>query len=166
MSIYGSFNTQPPEGGWVSCLLRANKRMSFNTQPPEGGWGRLRPPAGGAGCFNTQPPEGGWTNLRCRSALKPCFNTQPPEGGWGNNQPHQFVIGVSTHSRLKAAGTGRRNAAVPERVSTHSRLKAAGSLHLSTRGNTLCFNTQPPEGGWGSIGGNNHGQETFQHTAA
>jgi len=34
----GSFNTQPPEGGWQ---LRHNRRgigVSFNTQPPEGGW--------------------------------------------------------------------------------------------------------------------------------
>ncbi|WP_455019888.1 hypothetical protein [Kingella denitrificans] len=38
MTSIGSFNTQPPEGGW--CVGRApllNVRR-FNTQPPEGGW--------------------------------------------------------------------------------------------------------------------------------
>ena len=33
-------------------------------------------------------------------------------------------------------------------VSTHSRPKAAGSYCLRLHGHSLCFNTQPPEGGW------------------
>ena len=34
-----SFNTQPPEGGWVSRLRVTVGVEPFNTQPPEGGWG-------------------------------------------------------------------------------------------------------------------------------
>ena len=34
----GSFNTQPPEGGWKRSSLHRAKHQSFNTQPPEGGW--------------------------------------------------------------------------------------------------------------------------------
>ena len=34
-------------------------------------------------------------------------------------------------------------------VSTHSRLKAAGSKPANHTGNRKSFNTQPPEGGWG-----------------
>ena len=33
-------------------------------------------------------------------------------------------------------------------VSTHSRPKAAGVRKKPTRPNLICFNTQPPEGGW------------------
>ena len=33
-----SFNTQPPEGGWLPSPIRRCKATSFNTQPPEGGW--------------------------------------------------------------------------------------------------------------------------------
>ena len=33
-----SFNTQPPEGGWVADKSGALAYYSFNTQPPEGGW--------------------------------------------------------------------------------------------------------------------------------
>ena len=33
-----------------------------------------------------------------------CFNTQPPEGGWLNPNRKQVVDTVSTHSRPKAAG--------------------------------------------------------------
>ena len=33
-----SFNTQPPEGGWVTQFRTCTFGSSFNTQPPEGGW--------------------------------------------------------------------------------------------------------------------------------
>ena len=33
-----SFNTQPPEGGWISALAKSSPIKGFNTQPPEGGW--------------------------------------------------------------------------------------------------------------------------------
>ena len=32
------FNTQPPEGGWLSETVYGKSILSFNTQPPEGGW--------------------------------------------------------------------------------------------------------------------------------
>ena len=32
-----SFNTQPPEGGWLRQRLKQDDQR-FNTQPPEGGW--------------------------------------------------------------------------------------------------------------------------------
>ena len=37
------------------------------------------------------------------------------------------------------------------RVSTHSRLKAAGPANSDTGTADGGFNTQPPEGGWGSM---------------
>ena len=56
--------------------------------------------------FNTQPPEGGWRWPRPVHNHHLGFNTQPPEGGWDaigdGEQPNEAV---STHSRLKAAGT-------------------------------------------------------------
>ena len=32
------FNTQPPEGGWVTDFMNQEDNACFNTQPPEGGW--------------------------------------------------------------------------------------------------------------------------------
>ena len=79
---YGSFNTQPPEGGCVTPILLTCGTASFNTQPPEGGCfvaivyllGVLkvsthsRPKAAAFGC--------------CKPTIgEDCFNTQPPEGG-------------------------------------------------------------------------------------
>ena len=36
-----SFNTQPPEGGWVFINTVGFSLSGFNTQPPEGGWVQL-----------------------------------------------------------------------------------------------------------------------------
>ena len=55
---------------------------------------------------------------------------------------------VSTHSRPKAAG-GRATATTGcVIVSTHSRPKAAGRRWGNQKTQVVCFNTQPPEGGW------------------
>ena len=77
--------------------------------------------------FNTQPPEGGWELSVEFEEVLACFNTQPPEGGWSKQPIQTCRLTVSTHSRLKAAGT----ASNPPSKWPHG------------------FNTQPPEGGWG-----------------
>ena len=55
---------------------------------------------------------------------------------------------VSTHSRLKAAGREWGDEKGEFVVSTHSRLKAAGTQHPRLIDANVSFNTQPPEGGW------------------
>ena len=55
---------------------------------------------------------------------------------------------VSTPSRLKAAGSCFTPFSVMTGVSTHSRLKAAGHKRAVHRFARAGFNTQPPEGGW------------------
>ena len=58
--------------------------------------------------------------------LRYSFNTQPPEGGWA-----EYMYTLSR-----------------KLVSTHSRLKAAGTRFVFIQALSFCFNTQPPEGGW------------------
>ena len=99
-----SFNTQPPEGGWVAvaCHVFDNIvstrsrpkaagpvgrtppriRCRFNTQPPEGGWNYYYFELSQSARFNTQPPEGGWFLANFGGTDRTRFNTQPPEGGW------------------------------------------------------------------------------------
>ena len=36
--LFQSFNTQPPEGGWLQDSSAIKVLSGFNTQPPEGGW--------------------------------------------------------------------------------------------------------------------------------
>ena len=59
-----------------------------------------------------------------------------------------LVTAVSTHSRLKAAGSCYTARDIRHFVSTHSRLKAAGHFPFACFQPIGCFNTQPPEGGW------------------
>ena len=97
-------------------------------------------------------------------------------------------LSVSTHSRLKAAGCWSFIFTTARGVSTHSRLKAAGfdrlfCKHLKQFQHTaarrrlganfsllglgfLCFNTQPPEGGWSHMQQATSHYQKFQHTAA
>ena len=104
-----SFNTQPPEGGWLLMRLRflgilefqhtaARRRLGardhrvvfivrFNTQPPEGGWSAKGIGRTPKNSFNTQPPEGGWMQGSKPMTVKNSFNTQPPEGGWAQDTP-------------------------------------------------------------------------------
>ena len=76
------------------------------------------------------------------------FNTQPPEGGWRFRRSGHGPLGVSTHSRPKAAGSEWCATALRLPVSTHSRPKAAGCSGGRDKVSRTGFNTQPPEGGW------------------
>ena len=65
MSIFSlfarqSFNTQPPEGGWVKNGMPFNPyKVSTHSRLKAAGHHRPAKPVGLSG-FNTQPPEGGW----------------------------------------------------------------------------------------------------------
>ena len=148
--VKGSFNTQPPEGGWGAVGAMIKDVMCFNTQPPEGGWLSRVKPYPLCGGFNTQPPEGGWISTVPRLRRRRCFNTQPPEGGWHPPQPRSRTMTAmfqhtAARRRLVLDAVGHGFACV---VSTHSRPKAAGTTKQSETTPTCRFNTQPPEGGW------------------
>ena len=127
--------------------------------------------------------------MSCYRLLPTCFNTQPPKGGWVKNGKLLFIpAGVSTHSRLKAAGQIKNIKQKTNTVSTHSRLKAAGrdgacrfdwrhrfntqppkggwSHSINTAAARRGFNTQPPKGGWPLRDSSHSRSELFQHTAA
>ena len=78
-----------------------------------------------------------------------CFNSQPPEGGW---QAACARVIRELMFQLTAArrrlDPSRQPSARSSLVSTHSRPKAAGCTQVLTSGHILCFNSQPPEGGW------------------
>ena len=102
----GSFNTQPPEGGWALYKATGKVPTLFQHTAARRRLGRFlnglvlkvkvsthsRPKA--AGCLGINFYH-----------LERCFNTQPPEGGWDELLTYQrFFESVSTHSRPKAAG--------------------------------------------------------------
>ena len=95
------------------------------------------------------------------------FNTQPPEGGWvgiAETGSHQSGFQHTAARRRLAAGYPVVSRSVL--VSTHSRPKAAGQLHKHKILVYMCFNTQPPEGGWFVAKSDALVEKVFQHTAA
>ncbi len=77
--------------------------------------------------FNTQPPEGGWKDWACLLPnLYVSTHSRPKAAGTGKAYDSTTVYVVSTHSRPKAAGYMVAAAPINDTVSTHSRPKAAG----------------------------------------
>ncbi len=77
------------------------------------------------------------------------FNTQPPEGGWSLPPTAMPVQWQFQHTAARRRLDPRRILpSLAKLVSTHSRPKAAGKLLRGLLPLNLCFNTQPPEGGW------------------
>ena len=145
----GCFNTQPPEGGWRrGCRGRGGTAVSTHSRLKAAGAVGQLDNLQLAG-FNTQPPEGGWPDCP-RRGLRGCAvstHSRLKAAGKRGFEADELTI-VSTHSRLKAAGFCFGGALFVCLVSTHSRLKAAGGRAGQGGFAAVCFNTQPPEGGW------------------
>ena len=100
-----SFNTQPPEGGWIDSGNPPNKLFPFQHTAARRRLASIAIAMGIRYSFNTQPPEGGWTDYDEAAIQSQSFNTQPPEGGWAVKADVPVTqVRVSTHSRPKAAG--------------------------------------------------------------
>ena len=166
-----SFNTQPPEGGWPPRYWFAPvARVSTHSRPKAAG-STVSDVNLTRKCFNTQPPEGGWAVFSSTSISRLKFqhtaarrrlatpskvrrlvrfvstHSRPKAAGPGLLQQTRGNV-VSTHSRPKAAGHNGNLSDFGYAVSTHSRPKAAGLRIIKHYNNSICFNTQPPEGGW------------------
>ena len=80
------------------------RRSSFNTQPPEGGWIISPSTKSGFMVSTHSRPKAAGKSFATSIFSKHCFNTQPPEGGWDGAAWISNEMMVSTHSRPKAAG--------------------------------------------------------------
>ena len=144
------FNTQPPEGGWIDFFFSPTRCVWVSTHS--------RPKAAG---IDFKPS--------LRTMMVSTHSRPKAAGPTVTSRYHRKL--VSTHSRPKAAGLHTLAVRNEEGVSTHSRPKAAGHTHLERKAVGMfqhtaarrrldirilnvkpwvCFNTQPPEGGWKS----------------
>ena len=146
-------------------------RIGFNTQPPEGGW---LSGWGTAAYFayvstHSRPKAAGYVDELFQDLPEVSTHSRPKAAG-GSFDGTLYAQKVSTHSRPKAAGYSERINHGLCMVSTHSRPKAAGLnrlpaktyhkrfQHTAARRRLVSlncrplhrfgFNTQPPEGGW------------------
>ena len=141
--------------------------LCFNTQPPEGGWSRFENFGRINVSFNTQPPEGGWADILVKGLVMKMFQHTAARGRLDSMAvPVMRWIGVSTHSRPRAAGLSTIRLGCPLRFQhTAARGRLAGQ-HRDNGIRTFGFNTQPPEGGWMPVWSVGLQVEKFQHTAA
>ena len=123
----GSFNTQPPEGGWCGILAR---RGLYDVST------HSRPKA--AGIYMPRVPN-------CRKR----FQHTAARRRLADPMAVDLTLGMFQHTaarrRLGATDGAYCQGAF---VSTHSRPKAAGCARWGDLSCSVCFNTQPPEGGW------------------
>ena len=211
MANADGFNTQPPEGGWSSDLSAVRLSPCFNTQPPEGGWlsrvatraknimfqhtaARRRleqseAKAHAVGVFQHTaarrrlvwkiPIRIGTLKFQHTAARRRLgFRSWVIFGLWlfqhtaARRRLDQFPktkeigMAVSTHSRPKAAGPpfDRKNV---RQICFNTQPPEGGWLDgLGWGSSTQCFNTQPPEGGWVLSEQPKKKSLKFQHTAA
>ena len=122
-----SFNTQPPEGGWVAeYSLREPYTLFQHTAARR----RLA-----------------WLHRNSVRCGRVSTHSRPKAAGISLFTIYNYRR-VSTHSRPKAAGdTGAIDQAMPLAFQhTAARRRLATSRRVSV--GSVSFNTQPPEGGW------------------
>ena len=127
MFIHG-FNSQPPEGGWISKAAAWPITGRFNSQPPEGGWVSF-------------PPRSYDLNVFQLTAARRRLDPSPEE--------YDPVADVSTHSRPKAAGQKYHETDIFHKSFNSQPPEGGWGLLNARRGGRVSFNSQPPEGGWG-----------------
>ena len=126
--MFGSFNTQPPEGGWRKQL---GKMLSAYVST------HSRPKA--ADRVNSEPRRR--QKFQHTAARRRLLKLGYQETG---------LVEVSTHSRPKAAETPKSNTSTRptfQHTAARRRLLSGRACLLHRQG----FNTQPPEGGCGAF---------------
>ena len=94
------------------------------------------------------------------------FNTQPPEGGWRPRRACAYWLGVSTHSRPKAAGCASTTAATAILLFQHTAARRRLALSPTAMGyinwfqHTAARRRLEPKRGMTGV------MRWFQHTAA
>ena len=146
----GRFNTQPPEGGWITLFkpdtnikfqhtatrrrlevakvfLRLSKPFQHTATRRRLGYFYKAFYLLGDVSTHSHPKAAGSVVPAARQRLRG-FNTQPPEGGWSCNAPFSSNSGVrGFNTQPPEGGWTPPSPALPK---------------------PPCFNTQPPEGGW------------------
>ena len=148
--LLGSFNTQPPEGGWSRLFVLITQHLTFQHTAA-----RRRLAARWSGrCWIRW-----FQHTAARRRLVTDIFTQLAGGQFQHTAARRRldcgVIASELMARFQHTAARRRlvhrRQGFPYflRVSTHSRPKAAGIVRNATLQEHRRFNTQPPEGGWG-----------------
>ena len=146
-----SFNTQPPEGGWVSVVTAILRHARFNTQPPEGGWQVVTHITRRNGGFQHTAArrrlEGAENNLVLRLVVS--THSRPKAAGRKTNKNYDVVWFQHTAARRRLGCLAEQYHLLSEFQHTAARRRLEGYMPVFV--GVDGFNTQPPEGGWWSL---------------
>ena len=164
---YRGFNTQPPEGGWCCLCSRARWLLSFNTQPPEGGWLSKTSATHNDHRFqHTAARRRLVADVTAHMRRQKFQHTAARRRLVNSKGVSKADVEVSTHSRPKAAGLKIGCILFKSAKFQHTAARRRLDFCILDFFALLCFNTQPPEGGWFKIWSRNLSSCLFQHTAA
>ena len=124
-----SFNTQPPEGGWVieSAKQRSNATVSTHSRPKAAGGFYTSFEMYATVSTHSRPKAAGTLPAPLTQAYFLFQHTAARRRLGPQTHFFKHFLKVSTHSRPKAAGRTCTNDSMMAFVSTHSRPKAAGA---------------------------------------
>ena len=156
-----------PKAAGLDHIAASRGLSSFNTQPPEGGWlwrffwlSQTREFQHTAARRRLGPNEMPFTFFG-----KVSTHSRPKAAGWDAGRKI-YTSMVSTHSRPKAAG-GHCRLRSREIMFQHTAARRRLAPDWQRQFYDVEFqHTAPPEGGWRRYGGTQYAQEEFQHTAA
>ena len=142
-----STHSHPKVAADVLELKTEPWHVSTHSHPKVAALLPLAQQAAGEG-FNTQPPEGGCKVADHAFGLEGVStHSHPKVAAAAKNIGAAVLVEVSTHSHPKVAAEYGADADVAAQVSTHSHPKVAARVVSVLPASSLCFNTQPPEGG-------------------
>ena len=143
-----STHSRPKAAGPYVVLL-PHFLWGFNTQPPEGGWRlTLNVIAYHSGFQHTAARRRLAPSARFRAYARPFQHTAARRRLAPSARFRAYARPFQHTAARRRLGLAASCARAAQNVSTHSRPKAAGyNLFLKDLAK-LCFNTQPPEGGW------------------
>ena len=110
-------------------------------------------------------PKAAGAEFGCGGVKLGGFNTQPPEGGWRPECDYRGRVSKFQHTaarrRLVVISTFQTMIKMFQHTAARRRLVFLYHFQLYQN---LCFNTQPPEGGWQRCPGNDYSQRVSTHS--
>ena len=164
------FNTQPPEGGWRLTITFSKRRLRFQHTAARRRLGQVeavgqvqilfqhtaaRRRLGSQG--ENSATERMFQHTAARRRLEKafgkyhsneCFNTQPPEGGWPGRPRGRRDTGAFQHTAARRRLGLKEADKRIEDLFQHTAARRRLGVYQFDQAFELCFNTQPPEGGW------------------
>ena len=143
------FNSQPPEGGWLSLNRYLHSNSRFNSQPPEGGWDKHNAEDVDSDMVSThsRPKAAGHKQRMVELRHRVSTHSRPKAAGYvdGEFMAYQTAFQLTAARRRLVEMIANKIARILFQLTAARRRLAASQVQVNR---IARFNSQPPEGGW------------------